>query len=185
MKASVAIWRRRSSLWRSAKGWCALKLGAWSAVLAMSISCFAQDTELTVTVRTPEETVIEGYADADKTCAPVELPRLVLMKSPEHGFVCYRIEDFEVAGDSGTDRACVGRWVRGISVFYLARPGYGGPDSLRYEAITDHRRDRVDVRVSVLPSSANHAHAPAVPWNSSGEPAMSIGPIPPCVVPVS
>lgn len=181
----MAIWRRRSRLWRSANGWCALILGVLSAVLAMDISCFAQDSELNVTVRTPEETVIEGYADADNTCAPIELPRLLLMKSPEHGFVCYRIEDFEVAGDSGTDRACVGRWVRGISVFYMARPGYSGPDSLRYEAITDHRRERVAVRVRVLPGPANDSHVPATPGNSSGEPAMSIGPIPACVVPVS
>lgn len=181
----MTIWRRRSSLWRSAKRWCILILGALSAVVAMDISCFAQDTELTVTVRTPEETVVEGYADADSTCAPIELPRLLLVKIPEHGFICYRIEDFEVARDSGADRACVGRWVRGISVFYLARPGYSGLDSLRYEAITDHRRDRVDVRVRVLPGSANGSHAPAVAGSSSDEPAMSIGPIPACVAAVS
>jgi hypothetical protein len=83
----------------------------------MDISCFAQDSEMTVTTRTSEETVINGYAYADSTCAPIELPQLLLMKPPKYGVVCYRIEDFEVAGDSGTDRACIGRRVRGISVF--------------------------------------------------------------------
>ncbi|AWM01878.2 hypothetical protein [Bradyrhizobium amphicarpaeae] len=139
---------------------------------------------MTVTARTAEETVIEGYADADNTCAPVELPRLLLMKSPEHGVVCYRIEDFEVVGDSGSDRACIGRWVRGISIFYLARPGYSGPDSLRYEAITDRRRDRVAVRVRVLPGFGNDSDA-AGPSDSEREPAMSLGPVPACVGPVS
>lgn len=181
----MAIWRRRSRLRRSANGSCHLILGVLSAVLAMDTSCFAQDSEMTVTARTSEETVIEGYADADNACAPVELPRLLLMKTPEHGIVCYRIEDFEVAGDSGRDQACLGRWVRGISVFYLARPGYSGPDSLRYEAITDRRRDRVAVRVTVLPDPANASQVPANPDGSSYEPAMSIGPIPACVVPVS
>ncbi|UPJ56037.1 hypothetical protein [Bradyrhizobium sp. 192] len=139
---------------------------------------------MTITARTSEETVIEGYADADNTCAPVELPRLLLMKSPEHGIVCYRIEDFEVAGDSGRDQACLGRWVRGISVFYLARSGYSGPDSLRYEAITDRRQDRVAVRIRVLPGLGKDSDA-ASPVGSRREPAMSLGPIPACVVPVS
>lgn len=139
---------------------------------------------MTITARTSEETVIEGYADADNTCAPVELPRLLLMKSPEHGIVCYRIEDFEVAGDSGRDQACLGRWVRGISVFYLARSGYSGPDSLRYEAITDRRQDRVAVRIRVLPGLGNDSDA-ASSVGSRREPAMSLGPIPACVVPVS
>ena len=178
----MAIWRRRSRSWRRAIGSCGLILGVSSAVLAMDISCFAQDSEMTVTARTAEETVIEGYADADNTCAPVELPRLLLMKPPEHGVVCYRIEDFEVASDSGSDRACIGRWVRGISIFYLARPGYSGPDSLRYEAITDRRRDRVAVRVRVLPGFGNDAASPNA---SPPEPAMSLGPIPACVGPVS
>ncbi|OPY97414.1 hypothetical protein A5906_39070 [Bradyrhizobium sacchari] len=185
METSVAIWRRRSRLGRSANGSCDLILGVLSAVLAMDISCFAQDSEMTVTARTSEETVIEGYADADDTCAPIELPRLLLVKSPEHGIVCYRIEDFEVAGDSGRDRSCIGRWIRGISVFYSARADYSGPDSLRYEAITDRRRDRVAVRVTVLPDPANASNAPANPGGSSREAAMSIGPIPACAVPVS
>ncbi|WP_147250312.1 hypothetical protein [Bradyrhizobium sp. MOS003] len=139
---------------------------------------------MTVTARTSEETVIEGYADADNKCAPVELPRLLLLKSPEHGVVCYRIEDFEVAGDSGGDQACIGRWVRGISVFYLARSGYSGPDSLRYEAVTDRRRDRVAVRVTVLPGLGNDSDAASL-GASPRESAMSPGPIPACVVPVS
>jgi hypothetical protein len=161
----MASWHRR--LCRSANGSCNLILGVLFAVLATDISCFAQDNRMTVTARSSEETVIEGYADADNTCTPIELPRLLLMQTPEHGIVCYRIEDFEVAGDSGSDRACVGRWIRGISVFYLARPGYSGPDSLRYEAITDRRRDRVTVRVRVLPSPANDSNpsANAVPMS--------------------
>jgi hypothetical protein len=181
----VAIWRRRSRLSRRAVGPCDLILGVLSAVLAMDVSCFAQDSEMTVTARTSEETVIEGYADADSTCAPVELPRLLLVKSPEHGIVCYRIEDFAVAGDTGSDRACIGRWIRGISLFYLARPGYSGRDSLRYEAVTDRRRDRVAVRVRVLPGPANDSDVPVNTADSSRDPAMSIGPIPACVVPVS
>jgi hypothetical protein len=181
----MAIWRRRSRLWRSANGSRVLILGVLSIVLAMDISCFAQDSEMTVTARPSEETVVEGYADADNTCTPIELPRLLLMKTPEHGIVCYRIEDFEVAGDSGMDRACIGRWIRGISVFYLARPGYSGPDSLRYEAITDRRRDRVAVRVRVLPGPANDSDPPANPGGPSRDPAVSIGPIPACVVPMS
>jgi len=181
----MAIRRRRSRLWRRAIGSCELILGVSSAVLTMNISCLAQESEMTVTARTSEETVIEGYADADNTCAPVELPRLLLVKTPEHGSVCYRIEDFEVAGDSGRDRSCVGRWVRGISIFYSARAGYSGPDSLRYEAITDRRRDRVAVRVSVLPGVGKDSDVPASPGDSSREPAMSPGPIPACVVPVS
>lgn len=185
METPVAIWRRRSRSGRRANGSCDLIMGVSFAVLAMDISCFAQDSEMTVTAKTSEEVVIEGYADADNTCAPIELPRLLLMKSPEHGIVCYRIEDFEVAGDSGSDRACIGRWIRGISVFYLARSGYSGPDNLRYEAITGRRRDRVTVRVRVLPDPANASNAPANPGASSREPAMSIGPIPSCVVPVS
>ncbi|RXH21869.1 hypothetical protein XH99_20030 [Bradyrhizobium nanningense] len=160
-------------------------MGVLSAVLTMGISCFAQGSEMTVTARGAEETVIEGYADADNTCAPVELPRLLLVKTPEHGSVCYRIEDFEVAGDSGSDRSCVGRWVRGISVFYSARAGYSGPDNLRYEAITDRRQDRVAVRLKVLPGPTDDSHAATNPGGSSGEQAMSIGPIPACVVPVS
>jgi hypothetical protein len=181
----MAFRRRRSRSWRRAIGSCGLILGVLSAVLATDISCFAQESEMTVTARTSEETVIEGYADADNTCTPVELPQLLLMKSPEHGIVCYRIEDFEVASDSGRDRACIGRWIRGISIFYLARSGYSGPDSLRYEAITDRRRDRVAVRVRVLPGLERDSDAPVSSGDSSREPAMSLGPIPACVVPVS
>lgn len=181
----MAIERRRSGLWRRASGSCDLILGVLSAILTTDISCFAQDSEMTVTARASEETVVEGYADADNTCAPVELPRLMLMRSPEHGIVCYRIEDFEVAGDSGSDRACIGRWVRGITVFYSARSGYSGPDSLRYEAITDRRRDRVTVRVRVLPNPADASNAPISTGDSSRGPAMSIGPVPACVVPLS
>jgi hypothetical protein len=185
METTVATWRPRLRSWRSANGSGDLILGALSAVLAMTISCFAQDSEMTVTARASEETVINGYAYADKTCAPIELPGLLLMKPPEHGVVCYRIEDFEVAGDSGRDRGCVGRWVRGISVFYLARPGYSGPDSLQYEAINHRGRERVSVRVRVLPDHSNASTASASVDGSSRESAVSIGPIPPCVVPVS
>ena len=181
----MATWRRRSTLWQSANGSCDLILGVLSAVLAMAISCSAQDGEMTVTTRTSEEIVINGHVDADNTCVPIELPRLMLMKPPEYGVVCYRIEDFEVAGDSGRDRACVGRRVRGVNVFYLARPGYSGPDSLRYEAITPRGRQRVSVRVRVLPDHSNASTASASVDGSSRKSAMLPGPIPPCVVPVS
>jgi hypothetical protein len=182
METTVATWRRRS---KSANGICDLILGVLSAILAMDISCFAQDSEMTVTTRTSEETVINGYAYADSTCAPIELPQLLLMKPPKYGVVCYRIEDFEVAGDSGTDRACIGRRVCGISVFYLARPGYSGPDSLRYEAINHRGRERVSVRVRVLPDRSNASTASASVDGSSRGSAMLVGPVPPCVVPMS
>jgi hypothetical protein len=185
METTVATWRRRSRLWQSANGSCDLILGVLSAVLAMATSCSAQDSEMTVTARTSEETVINGYAYADSTCAPIELPQLLLMKPPKYGVVCYRIEDFEVAGDSGRDRACIGRRVRGISVFYLARPGYSGPDSLRYEAINHRGRERVSVRVKVLPDRSNASTASASVDGSSRESAMLVGPIPRCGVPVS
>lgn len=182
METTVAMWRRRSRLWQSANRSCDLILGVVSALLAMNIACFARDTEMTVTARTSEEAVINGYAFADKTCAPIELPELLLIKPPKYGAVCYRIEDFEVASDSGLDRACIGRWVRGISVFYRARSGYSGPDSLRYEAIDHRGRERVSVRVEVLPG---HSNPSASVDGSSRESAMSAGPIPACVVPVS
>ena len=185
METTVATWRRRSRLWQRANGSCYLILGVVSAILAMNISCFAEDSEMTVTARASEETVINGYAYADSTCAPIELPRLLLMKPPQYGVVCYRVEDFEVAGDSGTDRACIGRWVRGINVFYLARPGYSGPDSLRYEEINSRGRQRVSVRVKVLPDHSKASTAPASVDGSSRESAMSAGPIPQCAVPVS
>jgi hypothetical protein len=148
----------------------------------MDIACFAQDTEMMVTARTPEEAVINGYAFADKTCAPVELPELLLIRPPKYGVICYRIEDFEVAGDSGLDRAWIGRWVRGVSVFYLARSGYSGPDSLRYEAIDHRGRERVSVRVGVL---LDHSNTSASADDPSRESAMSDRPIPTCFVPVS
>ena len=181
----MATSRRRSRPWQNANRTCDLILGVVFAVLAMDISCFAQDTQMTVTARTSQETVINGYAYADKTCALIELPQLLLVKPPRHGIVCYRIEDFEVATDSGQDRACIGRQVRGISIFYLARAGYSGPDSLRYEEISRRGRGRVSVRVSVLPGHSNASTAPASVDDSSLEPAMSAGPIPACVVPVS
>jgi hypothetical protein len=185
METTVATWRRRSRSWQSANGSCDLILGVVTAVLAMDISCFAQDSEMTVTARTSEETVINGYAFADKTCAPIELPQLLLMKPPKYGVVCFRIEDFEVAADSGGDRACIGSRVRGINVFYLARPGYSGPDSLRYEAINHRGRERVSVRVKVLPDRSNASTASAGVDGPSRESAMSAGPIPACAVPVS
>ena len=181
----MATWRRRSRLWQRANRSCDLILGVVSAILAMDISCFAQDSEMTVTARASEETVINGYAYADETCAPIELPGLLLMKPPEYGVVCYRIEDFEVAGDSGRDRRCVGRLVRGISVFYRARPGYSGPDSLQYEEINHRGRERVSVRVRVLPDHSRASTASASVDGSSRGPAMLAGPIPPCIVPVS
>jgi hypothetical protein len=185
METTVATWRRRSRSWQGANGSCGLILGVVTAVLAMDISCFAQDSEMIVTARTSEETVINGYAFADKTCAPIELPQLLLMKPPKYGVVCFRIEDFEVAADSGGDRACIGRRVRGINVFYLARPGYSGPDSLRYEAINHRGRERVSVRVKVLPDRSNASTASALVDGSSRGSAMLAGPIPPCAVPVS
>ena len=181
----MATWRRRSRLCQSANGSCDLILGVVTAVLAMDISCFAQDSEMTVTARASEETVIDGYAYADETCAPIELPGLLLMRPPEYGVVCYRIEDFEVGGDSGRDRRCVGRLVRGISVFYRARPGYSGPDSLQYEEINHRGRERVSVRVKVLPDRSNASTASASVDGPSRESAMSAGPIPACAVPVS
>lgn len=185
MKATVGIWRRQSRRWQSANRSCGLILGVFSAVLAMDISCLAQD-EMTVTARSSEETVIDGYAYADRRCAPVELPELLLVKPPEYGVVCYRIEDFEVGADSGGDRACIGRWVRGMNVFYQARPGYSGPDSLQYDEITHRGRERrVSVRVRVLPDQSNSSTASAGVDGSSREHAMSTGPIPACALPVS
>jgi hypothetical protein len=181
----VATSGRRSRVWQSAKGSCCLTLGVLSAVLAMNMSCFAEDSEMTVTARASEETVINGYAYADSTCAPIELPRLLLTKPPEYGVVCYRIEDFEVADDSGQDRACIGRRVRGINVFYVARPGYSGPDRLRYEEVNSRGRQRVSVRVKVLPDHSRASTASARVDGSSRESAMLVGPVPPCAVPVS
>ena len=185
METTVATSRRRSRLWQGANRSCDLILGVVSAVLAMDISCFAQETEMTVTARTSEETVINGYAYADKMCAPIELPQLLLIKPPKHGVVCSRIEDFEVAADSGLDRACIGRRVRGISIFYLARPGYSGPDILQYEEINHRGRARVSVRIRVLPDHSNASTASASVDDPSRESAMSAGSIPACVVPVS
>jgi hypothetical protein len=126
-------------------------------MLGMAPVCFAQGEpaagEMIVTTRTSEEAVINGHVFADSTCAAIEFPWLLLIKPPDHGVVCYRIEKFEVAQDSFTDQACVGRRVSGVNIFYLAHPGYTGPDSLRYATVSSRGRDQTSVRLTVLPDT--------------------------------
>jgi len=150
--------------------------------------CFAQGKpaagEITVTTGTSEEAVINGHVFADSTCAAIEFPWLLLIKPPDHGIVCYRIEEFEVAQDSFTDQACVGRRVSGVNIFYLAHPGYDGPDSLRYDTISSRGREPVSVSLTVLPDKPTSSVKAGIKGSRDASP-MLVGPVPICSAPVS
>jgi hypothetical protein len=158
------------------------------AMLAMVPACFAQGKpaagEITVTTRTSEEAVINGHVFADSTCAAIEFPWLLLIKPPDHGVVCYRIEEFEVAQDSFTDQACVGRRVSGVNIFYLAHPGYTGPDSLRYDTVSSRGRNQTSVRLSVLPDTRAPSARIGTKRPPDESPTLS-GSVPKCAAPVS
>jgi len=158
------------------------------AILAMAPVCSAQgkpgDGEIAVTARTSEEAVINGHVFADSTCAAIEFPWLLLIKPPDHGVVCYRIEEFEVAQDSFPDRACVGRRVSGVNIIYLAHPGYSGPDSLRYDTVSSRGRDQTSVRLTVLPDTRTPSARIETKGPPDGLPMLS-GSVPKCAVPVS
>jgi hypothetical protein len=158
------------------------------AMLGMVPACFAQGkpraSEIIVTTRTSEEAVINGHVYANATCAAIEFPWLLLMKPPDHGGVCYRIEEFEVAEDSASDQACVGRRVSGVNLFYLAHPGYTGPDSLRYDTVSSRGRDQVFVRLTVLPDT-RLSSARIGAKDPPDELPMLSGSVPKCAAPVS
>jgi hypothetical protein len=173
---------------RSTQGQSGSSILVMLAILGMVPVCFAQGSawvgEMTVATRTSEEVVINGHVFADSTCATIELPWLLLMKPPDHGVVCYRIEEFEVAEDSGRDQACIGRRVSGVNLFYLARPGYSGPDSLRYDTISSRGREQVSVRLTVLPDKPTSSVKGGVKGSPDGA-AMLVGPVPTCAAPIS
>jgi len=162
----------------------------WSVPLALILtasSCWGRQTslqgvDLSLTTRTSDELAIDAYVLADQSCAPTEFPEIVLVKSPDHGIVCSRIENFVVESDTFRDRACIGHIARGVTVFYQARSGYVGPDSVRYSVTGSVGRFDVSVKLSVVPDTSAPPPAP----NAAELPAvMSPGPLPICVAPVS
>jgi hypothetical protein len=147
----------------------------------------AQDQHLTKTTEAAKAVSILGYSRSNQSCEGIEPPALYLDKPPDHGTICFRPGNIKLSeAIVGGLTHCLGRTIRGVSVIYLPRWGYIGPDDVRYTVVFPQARQSVYVDLTVLSSQSGSSGA--VPPDISA-PAMespqSPGPMPACTALVS
>jgi hypothetical protein len=98
-------------------------------------TAFAQDANYTSVEATSEKPVQLSYhASAHKNCTPAPLPTIRVIEAPKSGTLTVRkavLKTDKIAG-------CPGLKTPAQVVFYLARPGYTGPDHVKYEVTSEN-----------------------------------------------
>jgi hypothetical protein len=147
----------------------------------------AQNQRLAKATKADHEVVILGYGRSDQNCESVDPPALYLDKPPDHGTICFRVNDIKInEAIVGNLKHCVGRNIRGVAVVYLPRWKYIGPDHVRYTVVFPQARHSVYVDLTVLPDrSGSPSAAPADISTPAAESSQSPGPIPACTALVS
>ena len=108
----------------------------WCATASlMATATLAQDTNYTSVESTSDKPVQLGYhASAHKNCTPGALPTIRVIEAPKSGMLTVRravLTTERVAG-------CPGLKTPAQVVLYLARPGYAGPDHVKYEVTSEN-----------------------------------------------
>jgi len=95
----------------------------------------AQNANYTSVEATSDRPVQLSYhASAHKNCTPARLPTVRVIEAPKSGTLTVRgavLKTDKVAG-------CPGLKTPAQVVFYLARPGYDGPDHVKYEVTSEN-----------------------------------------------
>jgi hypothetical protein len=101
----------------------------------MGVPSLAQSTNYTSVEATSDNPVQLSYhASAHKNCTPAPLPTVRVIEAPKSGTLTVRgavLKTDKVAG-------CPGLKTPAQVVFYLARPGYAGPDHVKYEVTSEN-----------------------------------------------
>jgi hypothetical protein len=178
--------RHRDQLW-SLRIVSLLFVAAAFVTLTDCSPAVAQDQHLTKTAKAAHDVIIMGYARSDQSCRGIEPPTLTLDKPPDHGTVCFRVADMKLSeAIVGNLTQCLGLKIRGVSVVYLPRWGYTGPDDLRYTVVFPEARHSVYVDLTVLPEKRSSAYSvPADISAPSAESPQPSGAIPACTALVS
>jgi hypothetical protein len=101
----------------------------------MAAPSVAQNANYTSVEATSDKPVQLSYhASAHKNCTPAALPTIRVIEAPKSGTLTVRgavLKTDKVAG-------CPGLKTPAQVVFYLARPGYTGPDHVKYEVTSEN-----------------------------------------------
>jgi hypothetical protein len=147
---------------------------------------FAQNQRLSKTTTADRDVVILGYGRSNQNCESVDPPALYLDKPPDHGTVCFRVNDIKInEAIVGNLKHCVGRNIRGVTVVYLPRWKYIGLDDVRYTVVFPQARHSVYVDLTVLPDRSGSPSVAADTITPAAESSQSPGPIPACTALVS
>jgi len=164
-------------------------LGLAFVLMVMSghSSVLAQNQRLAKTTIADHDVVILGYGRSNQNCESVDPPGLYLDKPPDHGTICFRVNDIKInEAIVGNLKHCVGRNIRGVTVVYLPRWKYIGLDDARYTVVFPQARHSVYVDLTVLPDRpGSPSVAPADINTPAAESSQSPGPIPACTALVS
>jgi hypothetical protein len=150
----------------------------------------ARDVQLTKTVRSGHEIVINEHMAWNYDCGMREIARVYLEKAPSLGVACVRVADVEIRqvafGSAPGSARCIGRIVRGVQIVYLAQSGSIGVDDLRYTVqYTMNRRSIgvvIDVQADQPPTRSALPKDITEPRPNYVQP---LGRIPPCTALVS
>jgi hypothetical protein len=177
--------------WRQGKSRSSRKAGIPALVTALEVLLCspapAQDRHLTKTTKADHDVAILGYGQANQSCEAIEPPSIYLDKPPGQGSVCFRASTIKLReAIVGNLMHCIGRTIRGVTVVYLPRSGYTGPDDVRYTVIFPSARHSVYVDVTVVPDSlSSPGTLPADIGTDAVESSQLSGPMPACMALVS
>jgi hypothetical protein len=74
------------------------------------------------------------HASAHKNCAPAPLPTIRVIEAPKSGTLTVRVAVLKTDKIAG----CPGLKTPAEVVFYMAHPGYSGPDHVKYEVTSEN-----------------------------------------------
>jgi hypothetical protein len=101
----------------------------------MATAALAQDANYTSVEATADKPVQLSYhASAHKNCTPAPLPTVRVIEAPKSGTLTVRkavLKTDKIAG-------CPSLKTPAEVVFYMAHPGYAGPDHVKYEVTSEN-----------------------------------------------
>lgn len=131
---------------------------------------------------------IGGVTTEGRDCEAI-LPKLELEEPPEHGVVCFRIEELArrdaAYSDSPPNPGCTNRSLTGVRILYVNKAGYVGNDRLRYRIVATPSIIR-NVSLDIQHWTGTQPGAETA--DTAGikiETPQPRGPIPPCSPPIS
>jgi hypothetical protein len=157
---------------------------AGAAVLVFYSYAHAQDQHLAKTAKADHDVSVLSYARSNQNCDGIDPPKLYLDKPPEHGAVCFRINQVQLQNTVvGNLTQCLGRKIRGVTIVYRSAAKYRGSDELRYTVIFPELSHHVDVGLTVVLDRPNASDTSLREINGSAEEgSQSPGPMPACTV---